>query len=564
MAMKLGSEMVLEALRKEGVEAIFGYPGGAVLPIYDALYDSGLRHILARHEQGAVHMADGFARASGRVGVALVTSGPGATNTVTGLATAYMDSIPVVVLTGQVPTSLIGNDAFQEADTVGITRPVTKHNYLVKSIKDLPRILKEAFYIAASGRPGPVVVDLPKDVVSSEGEFDYPEAIALRSYRPTVHGHIGQVKKALEMLFDAKAPVIFVGGGVILSNASDRLTQFARRLGVPVTMSLMGLGGFPGTDPLSLGMLGMHGTYQANMAIQNADLIFAVGPRFDDRVTGKVETFAPKAKIIHIDVDPTSISKSIRVDIPIVGDARVVMGQFLEELDRVEPPKEYFEDLKHWRGRVENWKAMHALDYDKNGSRIRSQYVIETLYGLTGGNAVVATDVGQHQMWVAQFFKFDKPRTFLTSGGLGTMGFGFPAALGAKIARPNETVIAISGDGSIQMNIQELMTAVQYGIGVKVVILNNGFLGMVRQWQELFHRSRYSSSCMAMVPDFVKLAEAYGALGLSSADPKDVVPLLEKALAHNGPVFVEFRVSEEDNVYPMVPPGGSIGDMLLV
>jgi acetolactate synthase-1/2/3 large subunit len=366
------------------------------------------------------------------------------------------------------------------------------------------------------------------------------------------------------MLYAAKAPVVFVGGGVILSNAADRLTQFARQLGVPVTMSLMGLGGFPGSDPLSLGMLGMHGTYQANMAIQNSDLIFAVGPRFDDRVTGKLETFAPKAKIVHIDVDPTSISKSIRVDIPIVGDARAVMGQFLEELERNEPPKEYFDHLEHWRGRIENWKALHALDYDRNGSRIRSQYVIETLYDLTGGDAVVATDVGQHQMWVAQFFKFAKPRTLLTSGGLGTMGFGFPAALGAKIARPNETVIAISGDGSIQMNIQELMTAVQYGIDVKVVILNNSFLGMVRQWQELFYRSRYASSCMAMVPDFVKLAEAYGAKGFSSAVPEDVVPILKEALAHKGPVIIEFRVAEEDNVYPMVPPGGSIGDMLLV
>lgn len=564
MDIKLGAEMVVEALRKEGVDVIFGYPGGAVLPIYDKLFDSEIRHILVRHEQGGVHMADGFARASGRTGVCLVTSGPGATNTVTGLATAYMDSIPLLVLTGQVPTSLIGNDAFQEADTVGITRPVTKHNYLVKSTKELPRILKEAFYIASSGRPGPVVVDLPKDVVSNEAEFNYPDRVELRSYRPTLYGHIGQIKKALELLFSSKSPVIFIGGGVILANAANLVTTFARKLGIPVTMSLMGLGGFPGSDPLSLGMLGMHGTFQANMAIQNADLIFAVGPRFDDRVTGKVETFAPKAKIVHIDVDPTSISKSIRVDIPIVGDARVVMGQFLEELERTLPPEGFFENLGHWRGRIENWRAMHELDYDRDGQRIRAQYVIESLYQLTGGNAIIATDVGQHQMWVAQFFKFDKPRTFLTSGGLGTMGFGFPAALGAKIARPHETVIAISGDGSIQMNIQELMTAVQYGIDVKVVILNNSFLGMVRQWQELFYQSRYASSCMPMTPDFVKLAEAYGALGMSSADPNDVLPILEKALKHRGPVLVEFKTAEEDNVYPMVAPGGSIGEMLLV
>lgn len=564
MNIKLGAEMVVEALRKEGVDVVFGYPGGAVLPIYDKLYDSGLRHILVRHEQGGVHMADGFSRASGKTGVCLVTSGPGATNTITGLATAYMDSIPLLVLTGQVPTSLIGNDAFQEADTVGITRPVTKHNYLIKSTKELPRILKEAFYIASSGRPGPVVVDLPKDVVSTEAEFDYPDRISLRSYKPTLYGHIGQIKKALELLFSSKSPVMFIGGGVILSNAAQEVTTFARKLGIPVTMSLMGLGGFPGSDPLSLGMLGMHGTFQANMAIQNADLIFAVGPRFDDRVTGKVETFAPKAKIVHIDVDPTSISKSIRVDIPIVGDARVVMGQFLEEIERTPPPEGFFENCGHWKGRIENWKAMHKLDYDRDDQRIRAQYVIESLYRLTGGNAIVATDVGQHQMWVAQFFKFDKPRTFLTSGGLGTMGFGLPAALGAKIARPHETVIAISGDGSIQMNIQELMTAVQYGIDVKVVVLNNSFLGMVRQWQELFYQSRYASSCIPMAPNFVKLAEAYGALGMSSAEPKDVLPILEKALEHRGPVLVEFKTAEEDNVYPMVPPGGSIGDMLLV
>ena len=571
--MKLkGAQIFFECLKKEGVEVIFGFPGGAVLDLYHEMARHNIRHILVRHEQGATHMADGYARASGRVGVCLVTSGPGATNTVTGIATANMDSVPIVVFTGQVPTPLIGDDAFQEVDIIGITRPCTKHSYLVRDVNDLPRVIKEAFYLARTGRPGPVVVDLPKDVVQAFADFKYPKKVDLPGYRPTVEAHAGQVKKAYQLISKAKTPVIFAGGGIIISESSDELARLVKLIQAPVTCSLMGLGCFPATtsdrkglrrpNPLWLGMLGMHGTYQANMAISHADVIFAVGVRFDDRVTGKISTFAPKAKIVHVDVDPTSISKNVEVDIPIVGDCKNALQQMIQLAEK-EPIQDIAETRAPWFDQLARWEKEHPLGYCAEGDLIKPQYVIEKIYEITGGDAIITTEVGQHQMWTAQFYKFDRPRTLLTSGGLGTMGYGFPAAIGAQVAFPDRLVIDIAGDGSIQMNIQELCTAVCNNIPVKVAIINNTYLGLPRQWQELFYEKDYTGSCLEGSPDFVKLAEAYGAVGLRAVRPEEVEPVLRKAFSIKSPVFMDFQVVAEENVYPIVPPGKCITEMLL-
>ena len=556
-----GAEIFLECLKKEKVDTLFCYPGGVVLKIFDVLYEQkDIRMILPRHEQGGVHMADGYARSTGKVGVALVTSGPGATNVVTALTTAYMDSIPIVVFTGQVPTALIGNDAFQEADIVGITRPCTKYNFLVKDVNELARTIKEAFYLASTGRPGPVLVDLPRDVVTSKSEFHYPERVEIRSYNPTVTGNKWQIKQAAEAIAKAKKPVAYIGGGVILSNAASEILDFAEITKIPVTHTLMGIGGLPGTHPLSLGMLGMHGTYYANMAIHNSDLIVAIGARFDDRVTGKVEGFAPEAKIIHIDVDPTSIRKNVRVDIPIVGDVKHVMVALNKELQHIKEPWEAIR--KSWLKQIEVWREERPLAYEYSDDVIKPQFVVEKLYEITGGDAIIVTDVGQHQMWAAQYYKFDKPRNWLTSGGLGTMGYGFPAAIGAKVAHPDRNVFSISGDGSIQMNIQELATTIENNIPVKVVILNNRYLGMVRQWQELFYGERYSSVDLGSTPDFVKLAEAYGAVGLRAVKPTEVVPVLKEALRVKRTVFMDFVTARYEKVFPMVPAGASINEMI--
>jgi len=560
--MKLkGTEILLKALEEEKVEIIFGYPGGAVLDIYDQLYKSKMKHILVRHEQGAVHAADGYARATGKVGVCLVTSGPGATNTVTGIATANMDSIPLVVFTGQVPTGLIGNDAFQECDITGITRPCTKHNFLVRNIEDLAATIKEAFHIARSGRPGPVLVDLPKNVMAAQTEYD-PANIKIRNHEPQYRPAFKKMTSFQEMLAAAKRPLIMTGGGVILGKASALLTELARKYQIPVTGTLMGLGSFPGTDPLWLGMLGMHGTYYANMAISHCDLLLAVGVRFDDRVTGNIETFAAKAKIVQIDVDPSSINKNVAVDLPIIGDTKAALTdlmKFLEEHNYA------YEDAERqeWLKQIAEWKEKVPLTYCQNGKVIKPQFVIETLYKLTKGDAIITTEVGQHQMWTAQFFHFDKPNTFVSSGGLGTMGFGFPAAIGVKCAFPDTQVVDIAGDGSIQMNIQELATAAQYHIAVKIVLLNNEFLGMPRQWQELFYEKRYSHTDMTYAPDFVKLAEAYGVVGLRATKPEEVEEVLKQGLASDKPVLMDFRVSREECVYPMVHPGDSIANMSL-
>jgi acetolactate synthase-1/2/3 large subunit len=556
-----GAEIFLECLKREKVDTLFCYPGGVVLKIFDVLYDQkDIRLILPRHEQGGVHMADGYARSTGKVGVALVTSGPGATNVVTGLATAYMDSIPIVVFTGQVPTALIGNDAFQEADIVGITRPCTKYNYLVKDVKDIAKTIKEAFYLAASGRPGPVLVDLPRDVVTNKTEFHYPEKAEIRSYNPTIYGNKWQIKQAAEAIAKAKKPVAYIGGGVVSSNAAPEILEFAETTRIPVTMTLMGLGGFPGTHPLSLGMLGMHGTYYANMSIHNSDLIIAIGARFDDRVTGKIEGFAPEAKIIHIDIDPTSIRKNVRVDIPIVGDVKHVMVDLNKELRTIKEPWDAIR--KSWLKQIDAWREERPLSYEHSDDIIKPQFVVEKIYEVTQGDAIIVTDVGQHQMWAAQFYKFEKPRTWLSSGGLGTMGYGFPAAIGAKIAHPDKTVISISGDGSIQMNIQELATVVENHVPVKVAILNNRYLGMVRQWQELFYSERYSSTDLGGTPDFVKLAEAYGAVGLRAEKPSEVVPVLKEALKIKRPVFMDFVIDRYEKVFPMVPAGAAIHEMI--
>jgi acetolactate synthase-1/2/3 large subunit len=560
---RTGSQIIVECLKKEGVDTLFNYPGGAVLPLFDELQNASFHQILVRHEQAAVHAADGYARATGKVGVTLVTSGPGATNTVTGIATAYMDSVPIIVLTGQIPTLLIGNDAFQEADIIGITRPCTKHNYLVKDIKDLGRTLKEAFYVARGGRPGPVLVDLPKDVLAGSTDFKYPEKVIIRGYQPTYEGHPGQIQRSIKLILKSKKPLLYTGGGIISSNASKELTLLVERLRIPVTMTLMGLGGFPGNHPLSLGMLGMHGTYRANMAVQECDLLIAIGSRFDDRVTGMIEAFAPHAKIIHIDIDPTSISKNVRVDLPIVGDCKRVLSKILSllEEEEIEPFKE---GLDKWHHQIEKWKAIHSMDYQQ-GEKIKPQFVVEKIYELTKGDAIITTEVGQNQMWAAQYYQFLKPRTLLTSGGLGTMGYGFPAAIGAQVAFPNKLVIDIAGDGSFQMNSQELATVVQYQLPVKVAILNNSYLGMIRQWQEFFYGKRYASSSLEGIsPDFVKLAEAYGATGLRATKPEEVVPALKKAFSLSKPVIIDFVVDPEENVYPMVPAGEPLNQMRLV
>jgi acetolactate synthase I/II/III large subunit len=556
-----GAEIFIECLKKEGVKHVFGYPGGVVLNIFDVLYgQKDVELILTRHEQGATHMADGYARATGKPGVVLVTSGPGATNTVTGIATAYMDSIPMVVFTGQVPTMLIGNDAFQEADIVGITRPCTKYNFLVKDVKDLARTIKEAFYIATTGRPGPVLVDIPKDVSVGKAEFSYPDKVDLRSYRPTMKGNLWQIKQASETIAKAKRPVIIAGGGVILAGASAELKELAETAKIPVTLTMMGLGSFPGDHKLSLGMLGMHGTYMANMSVHNSDLLIAIGMRFDDRVTGKVEGFAPGAKIIHIDIDPTSIRKNVRVDIPIVGDVKDVLKE-LNKVVKKDSKGTWTEIRKAWVKQIEDWNFEHPMAYDMDDV-IKPQFVIEKINEITKGDAIITTEVGQNQMWTAQFFKFKKPRTWLSSGGLGTMGYGFPAAIGAQMACPNKLVFDIAGDGSIQMNIQELATAVLYNLPVKVAILNNCYLGMVRQWQELFFGERYSSTCLIGTPDFCKVAEAYGAVGLRATKPSEVEPVIKEAIKVKKPVFMDFVIDQMEKVYPMVPAGAAINEML--
>jgi len=548
-----GAQILVESLLKEKVEVMFGYPGGAVLPFFDCLYDAPIRFILTRHEQAAAHAADGYARATGKVGVCVATSGPGATNLTTGIATAFMDSIPIVAITGQVKTFLIGNDAFQEADVTGVTRPITKHNFLVKDVKDLACVVKEAFHIASTGRPGPVLIDLPVDVQIQDTEFIWPEEVNIRGYKPTYFGHPGQIKKAIRAISESKRPIIYSGGGVISSGASQQLKELAEKIQAPVTTTLLGLGGFPSDHEFSLGMLGMHGTVYANLAIQNSDLIIAIGARFDDRVTGKLSAFAPHAKIIHIDIDPSSISKNVKVDIPIVGDAKNVLGQLLEEIDKIP-------DTKSWLEQISEWKRKNPLRYRDNG-KIKPQYVVEQIYEATKGEAIITTEVGQNQMWAAQWYKFSKPRTFLSSGGLGTMGYGFPAAIGAKVGCPERIVFDIAGDGSIQMNIQELATAVNYKINVKVAILNNSYLGMVRQWQELFYKKRYSYTHL-INPDFVRLAESYGAVGIRVAKKEEVRPAIEKAIDIDNVVFLDFQIEEEENVYPMVPAGEAIDRMI--
>jgi len=561
-----GSQAVVRCLREEGVKTIFGYPGGAVLDLFDALMDSDITNVLVRHEQGAVHAADGFARVTGEVGVALLTSGPGATNGVTGIATAHMDSIPLVILTGQVPRPLIGNDAFQEVDIVGITRPCTKHNYLVSNVEDLVSTLREAFHIARTGRPGPVLVDLPKDLIATKLTYPEKTPIHLSSYQPTFNPHPVQVEKACRRILKATRPVLYVGGGVILSNSGKELTELAEKLSIPVTMTLMGLGAYPGSQRLSMGMLGMHGTYTANMAVAESDLLIAVGARFDDRVTGKLADFATKADIIHIDIDPTSISKNVRVDIPIVADCKNALTAINKWFDAESNFKqaEQAGRLQPWLALISEWTTKHPLAYKDNDTIIKPQYVIETLHQLTGGKAIITTEVGQNQMWAAQFYTFDYPRHFVTSGGLGTMGFGLPAAIGAQMAFPDRTVVDIAGDGSIQMNIQELATAKQYKCPVKIAILNNGYLGMVRQWQELFYNKRYASTTMDVVPDFVELAKAYGAVGLRATTKSEVEPVIREALATNNLVIMDFKIEREEGVYPMVPAGKANTEMLLV
>lgn len=561
-----GAEMVVQSLRDQGVEFLFGYPGGAVLDIYDAIHTlGGIEHILVRHEQAAVHMADGYARATGKVGCVLVTSGPGATNAITGIATAYADSIPLVVLSGQVPSGLIGSDAFQECDMVGISRPVVKHSFLVKNPEDIPTIIKKAFYIASTGRPGPVVIDLPKDVVNPLNKFayTYPEEVTLRSYSPTVQGHKGQIKKALKALLVAKKPVLFVGGGVISANCHDALTRFAKQLNLPVTSSLMGLGAFPGTDRQFLGMLGMHGTYEANTAMHNSDLILGIGVRFDDRTTNNLAKYCPHAKVIHVDVDPTSISKTIPVAIPIVGSAESVLEEFLSLLEDENLAKSQ-SDLTDWWKQIEQWKALKCLDFDRHSGVIKPQQVIETIYRLTQGNAYMASDVGQHQMFAALHYPFDQPRRWINSGGLGTMGFGLPAALGVKLADPKATVVCITGDGSIQMNIQELSTAKQYDIPIVIICLNNHFLGMVKQWQDLIYSGRHSQTYMNSLPDFVKLAEAYDHVGIQIAKPEELEEKLKQAFSiKNKLVFVDINVDANEHVYPMQVRGGAMNEMIL-
>lgn len=571
--MKLtGAEIVIECLKKEKVSVIFGIPGGVLLPLMDVLYKAPIKFVLTRHEQGAGHMADGYARSTGKVGVVLATSGPGATNLITALATAHMDSIPLVAFTGQVATHLIGNDAFQEADTTGITRPITKHNFLVKDVKDLALTIKHAFYIAATGRPGPVVIDLPVDVQKASAEFIWPEKNDIRSYNPNYKGHIGQIKKAAAMINEAKNPVLYIGGGVVISDCGSEVVKLSERADIPVTATLMALGEFPPKNPLYLGMLGMHGTYSANMAMQNADLIIAVGARFDDRITGNISGFAPKARIIHIDIDPTSISKNVRAHLPVVGDAKIILSEMQHYIKR--------RNHKTWKSTIAAWRRKIPDTYYKNDNCLRPQYVIEQIHEVTKGKAIVATEVGQNQMWSAQFYRPYNRRHFLTSGGLGTMGYGFPAAIGAKLAHPEKIVFDIAGDGSIQMNIQELAVAVLHKVNVKIAILNNSYLGMVRQWQSMFYGGRYKGVCLVSrddcgdpcgkkarscgryVPDFVKLAESYGAVGIRVCSKKEVKPAIQKAIKIEKPVLIEFIVESEENVFPMVPAGAALDEML--
>lgn len=559
-----GAEIVVRCLEAEGVEFIFGYPGGSVLHIYDALFkQSSVQHILVRHEQAATHAADGYARATGKPGVVIVTSGPGVTNAVTGIATAYMDSIPMVVITGQVPTHLIGNDAFQEVDSVGITRPCVKHNFLVKHVKDLAVTLKKAFYIATTGRPGPVVVDIPKDVTAQATVFDYPSTLEMRSYKPISTGHQGQIRKAADLILSAKRPMLYVGGGAVLDNASEPLVEFTRLLGYPITLTLMGLGAYPATDPQFIGMLGMHGTYEANMAMHDSDVLVAIGARFDDRVTGDLEKFCPDAKIIHIDIDPASISKNVRVDIPIVGGVNNVLRDLIRAI-RETGRKPDAEALKTWWAQIYQWQQENCLWYDHKSPLIKPQYVIEKLYEVTQGDAIITSDVGQHQMWAAQFYKFDKPRRWINSGGLGTMGFGLPAAMGVHLAHPDKTVACITGDASIQMCIQELSTCKQYDMPIKVINLNNRYMGMVRQWQEMFYSKRYSHSYMDTLPDFVKLAESYGHVGMLINKKEDVEDALKEAFAMKDRlVFMDFVTDASENVYPMVAAGKGHHEMVL-
>ena len=557
-----GAEIIIECLKREGVKHIFGYPGGVILNIFDLLYDDkDLKLILTRHEQGAVHAADGYARATGKPGVVLVTSGPGATNTVTGIATASMDSVPIVVLTGQVPALLIGSDAFQEADIVGITRSCSKHNYLANDVNELSKLIREAFHIAKSGRPGPVLIDLPRDITAGKTEFVWPEKIFIRSYNPTLEGNKWMIERAANEIAKAKKPVIIAGGGCIISEAAEELRELAEHTRIPVAMTLMGLGSFPATNPLALGMLGMHGTYYANKSVQDSDLLVAIGMRFDDRVTGKIDGFAPNAKIIHIDIDPTSIRKNVRVDVPVVGDVKRVLIQ-LNKVLKEDVDEPWAEVRKSWLKQIDDWKKERPMSYTFSEEVIKPQFVIEKIYELTKGDAIITTEVGQNQMWAAQFYKFDKPRRLLTSGGLGTMGYGFPAAIGAQLAYPEKMVIDIAGDGSIQMNIQELATAVIYKLPVKVAILNNRFLGMVRQWQELFFNERYSHTNLDVVPDFVALAQAYGAVGLRATKPSEVEPVLKEAFKVKKTVFMDFVIDWKEKVYPMVPAGATIDNML--
>jgi len=561
-----GAQIVVESLLAEGVDTIFGYPGGTILPTYDALMvNPVVRHILVRHEQGATHMAEGYARVSGRPGVVLVTSGPGATNTITGIADAYMDSTPLVVISGQVPTSMIGNDAFQEADVIGITRPCTKHNYLVRDVNDIARTIKEAFYIAGSGRPGPVLIDLPKDVQTASAPFKYPDSVDIRGYKPVLKGNDRQIEKALEAIEAAECPLFYVGGGVQWSGAAEPLTELVRGLKIPITTTLMALGVYPSNDPLCLGMLGMHGGYWTNMAVHHCDTLIAIGARFDDRVTGRLSDFAPNAKtIIHVDIDPSSISKNIKVHIPIVGDIKEVVLAMLKKVKSQESLAPRQQVWAEWHRQIMQWKAERPLPYERSSpdGEVKPRELIEELHTLTRGEAIVVTDVGQHQMWTAQMMPFNRPRSWLTSGGLGTMGYGLPAGIGAHFAAPDRPVLVISGDGSIQMNIQELSTAVQYKVPVKVIIMNNYYLGMVRQWQEKFYEGRYSHSYMDAMPNFVKLAEAYGAAGFRLEKAKDVSAVLKEALAVPGPVVVDVTIPQSEGVFPMVPAGNALHEML--
>ncbi|MEW6692883.1 MAG: acetolactate synthase 3 large subunit [Pseudomonadota bacterium] len=567
MELLSGAEIFVRCLQEEGVDVVFGYPGGAVLHIYDALFQQEqVKHVLVRHEQGATHMADGYARATGRPGVVLVTSGPGATNAVTGIATANMDSIPMVVFTGQVPTSLIGNDAFQEVDNVGITRPCVKHNFLVKDVRDLAATIKKAFYIATTGRPGVVLVDIPKDITDPKVKvpFEYPKEVSLRSYSPTVKGHGGQIKKAVDLILSAKRPMIYTGGGVVLGHASEQLTRFTRKLNYPITNTLMGLGAYPASDRQFVGMLGMHGTYEANMGMHHCDVLIAIGARFDDRVTGNLAKFCPTAKIVHVDVDPASISKNVKVDVPIVGQVGDVLNEMIRLMEHEGRTPDQ-EALAAWWAQIEEWRGLQCMKYQWSDEVIKPQYVVEKLWEVTGGDAYVTSDVGQHQMWAAQYYKFDKPNRWINSGGLGTMGFGLPAALGVKMAYPEAEVACVTGEGSIQMNIQELSTALQYHLPVKVISLNNRYLGMVRQWQEFFYSGRYAMSYMEALPDFVKLAESYGHVGMLIDKPADVEGALREAFKlKDRLVFMDFRTDPTENVYPMVPAGAGLNEMILV